>query len=106
MPYLVKTLPVDPQTDCDTQSMHTVPDYIYENLKLNRLLELTEFNKFVGYKINTQEIISTFLYTNNEITEKENRRKLTQIQHQINKIKYLINLNKEGKVHIPKIRKN
>ena len=33
MPYLVKTLPVDPQTDCDTQSMHTIPDYIYENLK-------------------------------------------------------------------------
>jgi hypothetical protein len=44
-----------------------------ENLKDStiKMLELTnEFNKFSGYKINTQKSVA-FLYANNEQSEKE-----------------------------------
>ena len=38
---------------------------------IRKLLELiSEFNKVVGYKINTQKSLA-FLYTNNEKSEKE-----------------------------------
>ena len=37
-------------------------------------MELTEFNKFVGYKINTQKSLA-FLYTKNEKTEREIKEK-------------------------------
>lgn len=103
MPYLVKTLPVDPQTDCDTQSMHTVLDYIWKS-KTQPSIELTEFNKFVGYKINTQKS-STFLYTNNEITEKKTEK--TNPITASNKQNKVLNKFKWGRERfIYKIRKN
>ena len=69
-----------------------------ENLKdaIRKLLELNEFGKVAGYKINTQKSVS-FLYTNNKRSERE-------IQEMIpfttapKIIKYLgINLPKEAK---------
>ena len=39
-----------------------------------KLLELiSEYNKVAGYKINTQKSVA-FLYTNNELTEREIRK--------------------------------
>ena len=63
-----------------------------------RLLELiNKFSKVAGYKINIQKSVA-FLYTNNEIFEKEYKNKIPfKIAPQ--KIKYLgIHLTKEVKV--------
>ena len=62
-----------------------------------KLLELiSEFSKVAGYKINTQESIA-FLYTNNELAEREIR-KTIPFTIASKRIKYLgINLTKEVK---------
>ena len=62
-----------------------------------KLLELiNEFSKVAGYKINIQKSVS-FLYTNNEISEKECK-KTIPFKTTPPKIKYLeINLTKEVK---------
>ena len=40
--------------------------------RIRKLLELiTEFSKVAGYKTNTQKSLITFLYTNNEKSERE-----------------------------------
>ena len=70
-----------------------------ENLKdsTQKLLEvINEFSKVAGYKINIQKSVA-FLYTNNEILEKEYKNMIPfKITPQ--KIKYLgINLTKEMK---------
>ena len=59
-----------------------------------KLLKLiNEFSKVAGYKINTQKSIA-FLYTKNELSERENKIILLEISSI--KIKYLgINLKKE-----------
>ena len=54
-----------------------------------------EFSKVAGYKINTQKS-STFLYTNNELSERESKTEKNPIQNPIKKGKILrINLTKE-----------
>ena len=62
-----------------------------------KLLELiNEYSKVAGYKINTQKS-HTFLYTNNERTEREIKEKIT-LTIAMKRIKYLgINLPKETK---------
>ena len=62
-----------------------------------KLLELiNEYSKVAGYKINTQKS-HTFLYTNNERTEREIKEKIT-LNIAMKRIKYLgINLPKETK---------
>ena len=51
---------------------------------IRKLLELiSEFNKVAGYKINTQKSL-TFLYTNNEKSEREIKESINPI-HQCNK---------------------
>ena len=53
-----------------------------ENLKkhIRKLLELiNEFSKVAGYKINAQESL-TFLYTNNEKSEREIKNQLKEKQ--------------------------
>ena len=62
-----------------------------------KLLELVhEFSKVAGYKINAQKSVA-FLYTNNEVTEREVKESIPFIVSQKN-IKYLgINLTKEVK---------
>ena len=60
---------------------------------------MKEFNKVAGYKINIQKLVA-FLYTNNEILEKEYK---NTIPFKITppKIRYLgINLTKEVEEHI------
>ena len=53
-----------------------------------KLLELTsEFSKVAGYKINTQKSV-VFLYTNNELTEREIR-KTIPFKIASKRIKYL-----------------
>ena len=70
-----------------------------ENLKdsMKKILELTsEFSKVAGYKINNQKSFS-FLYTNNEKSEREIK-ELISFTIATKKIKYLgINLPKETK---------
>ena len=70
-----------------------------ENLKDNnrKLLELiSEFSKVARYKINTQKSLS-FLYTNNEISEREIKESIPFTIATL-RIKYLgINLPKEKK---------
>ena len=63
---------------------------------IRKFLELIrEFSKVVGYKINTQKSL-TFLYTNNEKSEREKESILFTIATK--RIKYLgINLPKETK---------
>ena len=64
-----------------------------------KLLELIhEFSKVAGYKINAQKSVA-FLYTNNEVTEREIKELIPFIVAQKkNHIKYLgINLTKEVK---------
>ena len=65
------------------------------------LLDLiSEFSKVVGYKINTQKSVA-FLYTNDEIAERE-MRKTPPFTITSKRIKYLgINLTKEVKVLYP-----
>ena len=62
-----------------------------------KLLDLiNEFGKTPGYKVNTQKS-KAFLYTNNETSETEIRKKIP-FDIATRKIKYLgINLTKEGK---------
>ena len=62
-----------------------------------KLLDLiSDFGKRVGYKVSIQKS-KAFLYTNNEISETETRRKIP-FTVAIRKIKYLeINLTKEVK---------
>ena len=62
-----------------------------------KLLELiSEFSKVAGYKINTQKYVA-FLYTNDELAEREIR-KTIPFTVASKRIKYLgINLNKEVK---------
>ena len=53
---------------------------------------INEFNKVAGYKINIQKLVA-FLYSNNEISQRECRNKYFKNN---NKIKYIgINLTKE-----------
>ena len=60
-----------------------------ENLKVStpKLLELiNEFSKVAGYKINTQKSVA-FLYTNDEISERESKKKQPHLKsHQEKKI--------------------
>ena len=67
-----------------------------------KLLELiSEFSKVAGYKINTQKSVA-FLYTNNELAEREIR-KTIPFTIASKRIKYLgINLTKEVKDLYPK----
>ena len=60
-----------------------------------KLLELiNKFSKVAGYKINIQKLVA-FLYTNNEILEKESKIPCLLNLH-LKKVKYLgINLTKE-----------
>ena len=62
-----------------------------------KLLELiNKFSKVAGYKINIQKSVA-FLYTNNEILEKEYKN-IVHLKLHFPKIKYLgINLTKEEK---------
>ena len=61
-----------------------------------KLLELNEFGKVVGYKINTQKSLA-FLYTNNERSEREIKDTIP-FTSAAERIKYLeINLPKEAK---------
>ena len=54
---------------------------------------INEFCKIAGYKINIQKSV-VFLYTNNELSEKESEKNL--IQNHIKKVKYLeISLTKK-----------
>ena len=73
--------------------------FYIENLKdsTKKILELiSEFGKRVGYKDNIQKS-KAFLYTNNEISERETRKKIP-FTIATRKIKYLvINLTKEVK---------
>ena len=64
---------------------------------LRKLLELiNEFGKVAGYKINTQKSLA-FLYTNNEISERESK-ETTPFTITSKRKKYLwINLPKEAK---------
>ena len=63
-----------------------------------KFLELiNEYSKFAGYKINTEKSLA-FLYTNNEITEREIKEKIP-FTIAMKRIKYLgIYLPKETKV--------
>ena len=63
-----------------------------------KLLELiNEFSKVAGSKINIQKYVA-FLYTNNEISERERKQTISFKISAKNKIKYLgINLTKEVK---------
>ena len=63
-----------------------------------KLLDLiNEFGKTAGYKVNIQKS-KAFLYTNNETSETENRKKKIPFDIATRKIKYLgINLTKEVK---------
>ena len=69
-----------------------------ENSKdsIRKLLKLiSEFSKIAGYKTNTQKSIS-FLYTNNEKSEREIKESISFTIAQKKRIKYLrINLPKE-----------
>ena len=60
-------------------------DILYiENLEVptKRLLEvINEFSKTVGYKINIQKSVA-FLYTNNELSERESKKKSYLKLHQ------------------------
>ena len=62
-----------------------------------KLLELiNEFRKVAGYKINTQNRVA-FLYTNNELPERETKKTIL-FTVASNKIKYIgINLTKDVK---------
>ena len=64
---------------------------------IRKLLELiSEFSKVAGYKINTQKSLA-FLYTNNEISEREIKESIL-LTITTKRIKYLgINLPKETK---------
>ena len=64
---------------------------------IRKLLELiSEFSKVTGYKINTQKLFA-FLYTNNEISEREIKKSIL-FTIATKRIKYLrINLPKEMK---------
>ena len=65
-----------------------------------KLLELIhEFNKVAGYKINAQKSVA-FLYTNNEVTEREIKESIP-FTVAPKPIKYLgINLTKEVKIYM------
>ena len=81
-------------------SLFTEDMIVYiENLIVStkKLLDLiSEFGKVVGYKVNIQ-ILLAFLYTNNELSERETREKIL-FTIATRKIKYLgINLTKEVK---------
>jgi len=64
---------------------------------IKKLLEiLNELSKVAGYKINTQKLVA-FLYTNNEVAERETK-KTIPFRIALKRIKYLgINLTKEVK---------
>ena len=64
---------------------------------IQKLLQLiNEFSKVTGYKINIQKLVA-FLYTSNEISERECKRTILLKSYQKN-MKYLgINLTKELK---------
>ena len=70
---------------------------IIENRWIRKLLELIkEYSKVAGYKINTQKSL-TFLYTNNEKTEREIKETIP-FTIATKRIKYLgVNLIKETK---------
>ena len=66
-----------------------------------QLNPINEFGKTVGYKVNIQKS-KAFLYTNNEISETEIRKKIP-FDIATRKIKYLgINLTKEEKTYTQK----
>ena len=62
-----------------------------------KLLELiNEFSKVAGYKINIQKSVA-FLYANNKLTERENKKRIP-FTIAIKRIKYLgVNLTKDVK---------
>ena len=75
--------------------------YIDRTIKTpQKLLELiNKFSKVTGYKINIQESLA-FLYTNNELSESENK-KIIQFIIALQRIKYLgINLTMEVKKNV------
>ena len=57
--------------------------YIDRTIKTpQKLLELiNKFSKVTGYKINIQESLA-FLYTNNELSERENKKTICLKSHQ------------------------
>ena len=63
----------------------------------HKLLELiNKFSKIAGYKINIQKSVA-FPYTNNEISERENKQTKILLKITSKRIKYLrIKLTKEG----------
>ena len=69
----------------------------YSKVSTPKLLELiNELSKVSGYKINIQKCVA-FLYTNNEISERENKKTIL-FKIASKRIKYLvINLIKEVK---------
>ena len=67
-----------------------------KNSTINLLELINEYNKVAGYKVNTQKSL-TFLYTNNEKTEREIKETIP-FAIAMKRIKYLgINLPKETK---------
>ena len=67
-----------------------------ENLKVSTKFRISEFSKFVGYKINIQESIAS-LYTNKELSKRESN-KTIPFKITSKRKKYLgINLTKEIK---------
>ena len=75
--------------------------YIDRTIKTpQKLLELiNKFSKVTGYKINIQESLA-FPYTNNELSESENK-KIIQFIIALQRIKYLgINLTMEVKKNV------
>ena len=71
--------------------------YIESTKNVTRKLDLTnKFSKVAGYKINIQNSVP-FLYTNNELSERENKGKIP-FTTTSKRLKYLgINLSKEVK---------
>ena len=65
----------------------------WQTESINVMCVINEFCKIAGYKINIQKSV-VFLYTNNELSEKESEKNL--IQNHIKKVKYLeISLTKK-----------
>ena len=55
-------------------------------ISTKKLLNLiSEFGRIVGYEVNIQ-ILMTFLYTNNEISERETRKKTIYYSNKKNKV--------------------
>ena len=63
--------------------------------KTTQPIKISEFDKVVGYKLNIQKLMA-FLYTNNEVLERETRGKIT-FTIMTRKLKYLDKFNQGGK---------